>query len=136
MSNPKKWIIALFAVLLLAGCHKTQRLDKPDNLINRNTMIEMMADCYIVEAIVYMPFDGNKEFYCERLYAQMFKKYNVSKEAFISSLTYYLSEKDMATDFLQAAAEMTTKRRDDYYAEMRDVFEADSLNNIVNEEEQ
>ncbi|MDR1112145.1 MAG: DUF4296 domain-containing protein [Bacteroidales bacterium] len=125
--------ISLLAMLLvlLAGCHKNQKLDKPDNLISRNIMLEIMTDGYILEAMVYLaPPDTDKGHYCEYLYAQMFDKYNVDKDAFVASLTYYLSEKDMATHFLQDAAEVMTKRRDLYYTEMHDIFEADSIRRL------
>ncbi|MDR1345328.1 MAG: DUF4296 domain-containing protein [Bacteroidales bacterium] len=121
----------LALLLLLAGCHKKQKLDKPDNLISRNIMLEMMADGYILEAMVYLaPPDTDKGHYCEYLYAQMFDKYDIGKDAFVASLTYYLSEKDMATLFLQDAAKVMTKRRDLYYTEMHDIFEADSIKRL------
>jgi hypothetical protein len=117
--------------LLLAGCHKKQKLDKPDNLIPRNTMLTVMADSYILEAMVYLtPPDTHKGRYCEYLYAQMFDMYNIDKDAFVASLTYYLSEKDMATNFLKDAAEVMTKRHDLYYTEMHDIFEADSIKRL------
>jgi hypothetical protein len=100
-------------------------------------MIEMMADGYILEAMVYIaPSEVHIERYAGALYAQMFKKYGVTKEDFTASLTYYLSEKDMATDFLTDAAEIMTKRYNEYYTEMHDIFEADSLERLTNEVEE
>jgi len=131
MNNKKRWVLALLILMFLGGCHKNQKLDKPENLISRDVMVEMMADSYILESMIYIaPSEVHTEHYSEQLYAQMLKKYNVTKETFVASLIYYLGEKDMATAFLQDAAELMTQRRNTYYTEMHDAFVADSLKRL------
>lgn len=106
-------ISIILCVCCLYGCHnKKQVLDKPDNLINRNTMVKIIAECYIIESTVHTAPDSvNKIAETRTYYREMFNRYKITREQFSTSMDYYLSEQSTADKLLKDASDLIAKQR-------------------------
>ncbi|MDR2868049.1 MAG: DUF4296 domain-containing protein [Bacteroidales bacterium] len=103
----------LFVTVLFISCNKNQKLEKPDNLIDRSTMIEMMTDQYLIECMINIAApEVDRTAYMKDLYGQLFKKYNISDSTYVASITYYVGEKEMANKLLQDALKRMEEKRD------------------------
>lgn len=107
----KKYFLFLITLcLFLTSCHKKQVVaDKPDNLINRKTMVEILMDCYLAEAMVYVSLDSISAQEGEQLtislYKEIFDRYHVTKQQFLTSIEYYISDKEAIEKIME---EVTT----------------------------
>ena len=82
-----KWIYIIAAVWLL-GCVERNR---PDNLIAKEAMIELMVDVQIAEALysgTYQTREGNVLSYAD-VFNPVYEKHGVSREQFEKSLEWY-----------------------------------------------
>ncbi|NHM06674.1 DUF4296 domain-containing protein [Flavobacterium sp. CYK-4] len=86
----KKIILVLVPMLLLVGCNHNA-VEKPSNLIDQETMVNILYDLSILEAIKaqnpYAPQNQNiqpKEY--------IFKKYKIDSVQFALSNRYYISQ--------------------------------------------
>lgn len=106
-------IIIALCLLSLMGCHnKKQVLDKPDNLINRSKMVNIIAESYIIESTVHTsPDTVNKIALTRMYYRDLFNRYKISREQFSSSMDYYLSEEETADKLLKDASDLIAKKR-------------------------
>ena len=107
-------IILSLCLLCLMGCHnKKQVLDKPDNLINRNKMVNIIAESYIIESTVHTTPDtvANKIALTRMYYRDLFNRYGITREQFSTSMDYYLSEEETAEKLLKDASDVIAKKR-------------------------
>lgn len=113
MKRTYLWILLIPIMLLAAGCHKKQVQKKPDNLISRNNMVKIIAECYIIESIVsYNPEDTIKRLDRTRAYYKdLFNRYNITREQFHSSVQYYMGDEDQASKILTEAADLVTQKK-------------------------
>jgi hypothetical protein len=85
-----KKIVVIFAVLLLAACAK-QVVEKPDNLIEKDKMTDIIYDLAILEAMrsqkpIVLEQNGiNQNTY-------IYKKYDIDSVQFAKSNQYYASD--------------------------------------------
>lgn len=111
----KRLLIFLLAAstLAFAGCRsKKQVLDKPDNLINRNTMVNIIAESYIIESTVHTSADTvNRAALAKLYYRELFNRYKLTREQFETSLNYYISEESSAEALLADASALIVKKR-------------------------
>ena len=107
------WILLIPIMLLAVSCHKKQVQKKPDNLINRSTMVNIIAESYIIESIVsYNPEDTVQRLDRTRAYYKdLFNRYHVTREQFHASVQYYMGDEDQATKILTEAADLVTKKK-------------------------
>lgn len=107
------WALLIPVMLLAVGCHKKQVLKKPDNLISRNTIVNIIAECYIIESVVgYNPSDTvNRYISTKAYYKDLFDRYNITREQFNASIKYYMGDEDQADKILSEASTLVAKKK-------------------------
>ncbi|MCQ2275912.1 MAG: DUF4296 domain-containing protein [Bacteroidales bacterium] len=115
----KRSLYILIAIVLVcfASCKsKKQVLDKPEGLINRSTMVKIIADSYIIESTVHLSADTiSKSELAQKYYKELFQRYNITREQFVSSINYYVSEESSAEKLLSDASKLIEKKRESYH---------------------
>ena len=78
-------------LLIASGCKDNSKTDEPENLIPRDTMVQVLMDIHLIEASIKLNNERklNKEEYTFYYYQYLFEKYDITKEVFDSSLIYY-----------------------------------------------
>lgn len=111
----KRLLLFILATLLLtfAGCRsKKQVLDKPDDLISRSTMVNVIAESYIIESTVHTsPDTVSRAALAKIYYRDLFNRYKITRKQFESSLNYYISEESSAEALLADASALIVKKR-------------------------
>ena len=85
-----KRLIYLFALILLVSCQKY--VEKPKNLVDKETMTKLMADLALNDQIIYY-YPGKN---LESGTRYILKNHNVKADDFIESYRYYVAVKKMA----------------------------------------
>lgn len=109
----------LTTIALLTGCdNKKQMMKKPDNLINRITLVNILADSYLIESTLQMtpPDSISKEELARQYYKDLFERYQITSEQFESSVTYYISEEKSAEKLLNDAATLIVSKKTEMLA--------------------
>jgi len=109
------FIILSAALLAFTGCgNKKQVLDKPDDLLSRNTMVNIIAESYIIESTVHTSADTvNRVTLAKLYYRDLFNRYHITRTQFETSLNYYISEESSAEKLLADAAQAIGKKREE-----------------------
>ncbi|MBR4136210.1 MAG: DUF4296 domain-containing protein [Bacteroidales bacterium] len=108
----KRLATILIALLTLCtACHKKQVVaDKPDNLINRKKMVEILTDSYLAEAYIYASMDSvSIEDLTLKLYKDIFDRHQITKDQFIQSMEYYISDKELLQKMLEEVTNNITQ---------------------------
>lgn len=117
----KRHLLILFALILLlcSSCKsKKQVLDKPDDLISRNTLAEIIAEAYTIESTVHLSNDSiNKRDITQAYYKELFNRYHITRQQFESSINYYIADQTTADKLLSDAATFIEKRKKEYVDE-------------------
>lgn len=113
---PVKQKHALIAILvitvLLSACNKKQLMPKPSNLIPYDMMVNVMAESYVIESMVYyLSPDSDKVTITRSLYSNLFNKYNITNDQFRTSIKYYLAEKSSADKILKSVSDNISEKR-------------------------
>ena len=113
MKRTYLWILLIPIMLLAAGCHKKQSQKKPDNLINRNTLINIIAETYIIESLITLnPPDTINQVESSRgYYHDLFERYHITREQFNASMQYYMGDEDAANQINREANEIIAKKQ-------------------------
>ncbi len=99
---------------LFSGCKsKKQVMEKPDKLINRVTLVNILAESYLIESTLQMvPKDSiNKEDLARLYYKDLFDRYQITNEQFESSIAYYISEEKSAEKLLNDASALIVSKK-------------------------
>lgn len=83
----KNWLILLFAGLLLLNC-KSDAIEKPDNLVDEDKMVDVMYDLYLLNAIK----SANINYLRDNNITSanyVYQKYNIDSLQFSQSDLYY-----------------------------------------------
>ena len=99
------YILLIPLVLFSAGCHTKQVQKKPDNLISRSTMANILAEAYIIESLITLnPEDTINNVESTRgYYHDLFERYHVTREQFNTSMQYYMGDEDAANKLVNEA---------------------------------
>lgn len=83
-----KFVVFLIVVLSLLGCHSSGKPDKPDHLISKDKMVDILFDVYILNASkgANKTILETKGVYPENY---IFDKYNIDSLQFALSNDYY-----------------------------------------------
>jgi len=92
----RTWIACIgLAAVLLNSCSSEEGQQKPDDLIDRSTMVEILVNTQLIESIkqrgvirlddTSIPADRK----VDQLYAAVYDHYGVTPEAFRTSYAYY-----------------------------------------------
>ncbi len=95
--------ILLFVVIILFfySCNKKDsNTYKPQNLIEKKQITNLIAEAYIIEAILYHKSQQNANLKENTvvLYNNLFKKYNTNYKDFMISLEYYFRNEESISD--------------------------------------
>lgn len=110
----KKILFVLTMLVLFSGCKsKKQVMEKPDKLINRVTLVNILAESYLIESTLQMvPKDSiNKEDLARLYYKDLFDRYQITNEQFESSIAYYISEEKSAEKLLNDASALIVSKK-------------------------
>ena len=107
-------LVLLAVAALFSGCKsKKQVMEKPDKLINRVTLVNILAESYLIESTLQMtPKDSIKKEDLARLYYKdLFDRYQITNEQFESSIAYYISEEKSAEKLLNDASALIVSKK-------------------------
>lgn len=116
MNKIKTISIALIAFLTcFSSCNsKKQVMEKPEHLINRITLVNILAESYLIESTLQMtPADSiyGKSDLARLYYKDLFDRYQITNEQFESSVAYYVSEEKSAEKLLNDAAALIVSKK-------------------------
>ncbi len=110
----KFFCFLLFTVFLLFSCSREVKVidEKPDNLIEREKMIEILTELSIVESIYQMKYVQVSRY--ESLLSEkadsIFNKFGVDKVIFDENMNYYLTDQeDMALIYGKVKENITSR---------------------------
>ena len=107
-------ILALLPVLFLCSSCKSKKqvLEKPDDLINRSKMVELIAQSYLIESTVHLsPDTVNRLRLTRDFYKDLFNRNHITREQFVRSLDYYIGEETSAEKLLTDASNRIAEMR-------------------------
>ncbi len=106
------YFLFIFCLILCTNCrNKKQVLDKPDNLISRNTIVKIIADSYLIESTIHLSPDSiDRSEKTQLYYKELFNRYKVTREQFIQSIDYYVSEESSAEKLLSEASALIAQK--------------------------
>ena len=103
-------------VLVLSGCNdKKKVMKKPPHLINRITLVNILAESYLIESTLQMtiPDSISKDELARRYYKDLFDRYHITSEQFESSVAYYVSEEKSAEKLLSDASALIVNKKNE-----------------------
>ena len=103
-------------VLVLSGCNdKKKVMKKPPHLINRITLVNILAESYLIESTLQMssPDSIGKDELARRYYKDLFDRYHITSEQFESSVAYYISEEKSAEKLLNDASALIVNKKNE-----------------------
>lgn len=121
------WILFIAFITLFVGCKDKKRvMEKPDNLINRITLVNILAESYLIESTLQItPTDSiPKEELARRYYKDLFDRYHITSEQYESSIAYYISEEKSAEKLLNDASALIVNKKSE-------IMVQDSIINIA-----
>ena len=107
------FILLSISTLVCIGCgNKKQVLDKPDDLIDRSTMVNIIAESYIIESTIHTSPDSiDRGTLAKLYYRDLFNRYHLTRDRFERSLNYYISEESSAEQLLSDASAAISQKR-------------------------
>ena len=106
----KKVLSFLVILILIVSC-KEEIVEKPDNLIEKNKMVDIMYDLAILEGIKYQNITSLAD-YNMNSSQYIYKKYKIDSLQFVQSNVYYASNYEEYKEFFDEIV----KRIDDQKA--------------------
>ena len=86
-----KKVVALFLIVLLFGCQQKEVVPKPDNLIDKEIMVNILYDLSILQAAA----NHNTDSSVSKSVPEFIKeKYGIDSLLFVQSNKYYASQID------------------------------------------
>lgn len=113
------FFLYLLVITLVTSCHKGKQTEKPDDLISYDKMTQIISETYIIESILYfLPQDSDKINVSRSMYYDLFvTKNHITKEQYISSINYYLADKNTSDKLLKDVQKIIAARRDEMLLE-------------------
>lgn len=108
------WILCIALVSLFVGCKdKKHVMEKPANLVNRITLVNILAESYLIESTLQMtPTDTiPKEELARQYYKDLFDRYHITNEQFETSIAYYIGEEKSAEKLLNDASALIVSKK-------------------------
>ena len=110
------FIIIVAVMMVLSGCNdKKKVMKKPPHLINRITLVNILAESYLIESTLQMtvPDSISKDELARRYYKDLFDRYHITSEQFESSVAYYVSEEKSAEKLLNDASALIVNKKNE-----------------------
>lgn len=102
----KKGIILLCCIFSFIGCNNS--VPKPENLIAKDKMIDILYDISLLEAIKTQNMNGGISSKMSNEY--IFKKYKIDSLQFVKSNKYYASDLEGYKSMFEAVKEKMNKK--------------------------
>lgn len=112
-----KYFSFVILILLILGCQDVKKPEKPQNLIPKESMVNILTDAYISNAARSINNKRLKE-YQVSLDSIIYKKYGIDSLQFIESNAYYSSNLKTYTKILvsvEERLEILQKEKDSIY---------------------
>jgi Domain of unknown function (DUF4296) len=113
----------IFSLFMLFTACKPSVEKKPDHLISKGKMVEILAEIHHIEGIVNglaIQNTDTSSFLYRKLEADLFKKMDVDTAAYFESYKYYLINADEFTDiYKQVVEKVKQKNRVDSLADAK-----------------
>lgn len=112
-----KYFCILLGFLMLVSCTSNTIIKKPDNLISKNKMVDLLTDIHIANA-----GENIKNIHLQRAvnyYPLVFAKYNIDSTQFKESNYYYTSRIDDYDEILARVEARLTALKDQYDLERK-----------------
>lgn len=81
-------VLLLFGIFFVACKSGEESSDTPENILTKNKMVEIMVQVHLAEAALNLNLNDNKAGET-KVYQDIFRKKNVSKNQYEESLKYY-----------------------------------------------
>lgn len=88
MKNTQKFLIILFSIALLLGCHKGEG-KIPEDILPKNKMVAVLVDVHLARAAFDFSVIQGDSITRTAYYDYIYKIHNVSKKNFTKSFSYY-----------------------------------------------
>ena len=103
----------LLPLLLLYACSSKPVVEPPADLVGEDTIVQLIAEQLIVEALVFnAPPEYDKGELTRAYYSQLFDKYHITIPRYRSSLAYYFADKERMEDILNRAKVLIDKKKE------------------------
>jgi len=92
VNKMNRYLLFILMSVFLLSCTKKQEKHKENyDILKREKLISVLADCYIIEGILNTEFQNSeyKKEYTKYYYDFVFKKHNVTREQIFGSMKYY-----------------------------------------------
>ncbi|MFM2225484.1 MAG: hypothetical protein RJA07_1686 [Bacteroidota bacterium] len=92
----KKYFLLLISYLVISCHHQSPKLIADDGIIQKDTMIKLLADMHLADAAVQdlkLNTDSSKQIY-KMYYQQIFNRYKTNTKQFKISLQFYTQHPD------------------------------------------
>lgn len=96
----RKFTLIFSSILFLWSCQNVVKPEKPENLIDKQVMVEILVDTYMSNAARNKSFQQFREENI-RLEKYIYQKYNIDSLQFAKSNAYYSSDMDGYLKILQ-----------------------------------
>lgn len=131
----KRHLLILFALILLlcSSCKsKKQVLDKPDDLISRSTLTEILSEAYVIESTVHLSADSiNKRDLTQQYYKELFERHHITKKQFESSLDYYIADETTSEKLLTEVSKKIEIRRQECKEELDNSIKSIKIEDVA-----
>ena len=110
------FILIAAVMMVLSGCNDKKKVMKNQpHLINRITLVNILAESYLIESTLQMtvPDTIRKEELARRYYKDLFDRYKITNEQFESSVAYYVSEEKSAEKLLNDASALIVNKKNE-----------------------
>ena len=78
-------------------------------------MVHIIAESYIIESTIHLaPDPMDRRTLTREYYKELFNRYKITREQFVHSIDYYVSEESSAEKLLSDASALVTKMRKDH----------------------
>jgi|SRR5699024_4844608 len=110
----RKIILISIWSILTWSCQKIDKPEKPENLIEKEIMIEILVDTYLSNAARNKSFQKFRDENI-RLEKYIYQKYNIDSLQFVKSNSYYSSDLDAYFDLLNQVEKRLIAMKSDEY---------------------
>lgn len=111
-------VIVFIAILGFMGCQNVKHPEKPENLIGKSTMVDVLADAYLANAARSVDYRTVRN-QGLRLDSLIYKKYNIDSLQFAQSNAFYADNLDTYIEMfkkvelkLQTMSDSLTPKKD------------------------
>lgn len=125
----------LLCILFVSCKDKKHVMQKPDNLISRISLVNILAESYIIESSLHLSPNNDsitKDELARRYYKELFDRYQITNEQFESSIAYYISEEKSAEKLLNDASAIIINKRNELSLDEVQNNEAGKFNGDIN----